>query len=484
MQSLAISRKPRTEEIIVRNPFDGSFVGSVQASRADDLQFLIGCANRGVQTARNLSRHERASILERAAAIVEARKEEFALLIVREAGKTITQARKEATRCINTLKLSAHEVRRNAGEVIPFDSYLGSESRQGWYTREPLGIVVAITPYNDPLNLVAHKIGPAIAAGNAVLLKPSELTPFSALELVEVLRESGLPEEVITVAVGGADLGQALVSAKEVRMISFTGGFATGEAIAKNAGIKKLAMDLGGNAPVIIMENCDLVSAVEGCVSGAYWAAGQNCIGTQRILVQRPLYQRFKTEFVARTKALKTGNPIEANTDVGPMISESAVRRAAAMVERAIAAGATLLCGHQPSGNLYPPTVLENVPATCDVWNEEVFAPVVILHPFDQLDEAIQLANGPEYSLHAGIFTNDLNEALTASRGIDAGGIMINDSSDYRFDAMPFGGFKYGSMGREGVRFAYEDMSQPKVVCINRLGAQRPHSPHPMRSGS
>jgi glyceraldehyde-3-phosphate dehydrogenase (NADP+) len=466
-----MSRKPSADEIIVRNPFDGSVVGSVMASGANDLQFLLGRANRGAQTARELSRHERAVILERAAAAVEARKEEFALLIVREAGKTITQARKEATRCVNTLKLSADEVRRNAGEVIPFDSNSGSESRQGWYTREPLGIIVAITPYNDPLNLVAHKIGPAIASGNAVLLKPSELTPFSALELVEVLRESGLPEEVITVAVGGADLGQALVSAKEVRMISFTGGFATGEAIAKNAGIKKLAMDLGGNAPVIVMENCDLGAAVEGCVSGAYWAAGQNCIGTQRILVQRSVYQRFKTEFVARTKALKTGNPIEADTDVGPMISGSALRRAAAMVERAISAGATLLCGHQPSGNLYPPTVLENVPATCDVWNEEVFAPVVILHPFDQLDEAIELANSLEYSLHAGIFTNDLNEAFTASRRIDAGGIMINDSSDYRLDAMPFGGFKYGSMGREGVRFAYEDMTQPKVVCINRLGA-------------
>jgi glyceraldehyde-3-phosphate dehydrogenase (NADP+) len=252
-------------------------------------------------------------------------------------------------------------------------------------------------------------------------------------------------------------------------MVSFTGGFTTGEAIAKSAGIKKLAMDLGGNAPVIVMENSDLDAAVDGCVSGAYWAAGQNCIGTQRILVQRPIYGRFKTEFVAQTAKLKTGNPMEADTDVGPMISEKAVSRAAAMVERAIAAGATLLCGHKPSGNLYPPTVLENVPATCDVWSEEVFAPVVILQPFDELDEAIQLANSPEYSLHAGIFTNDLDGALDAANQIDAGGVMINDSSDYRFDAMPFGGFKYGSMGREGVRFAYEDMTQPKVVCINRL---------------
>ncbi|MCA1493143.1 aldehyde dehydrogenase family protein [Ensifer sp. NBAIM29] len=469
MQSLALSPKPSIDEIIISNPFDGSFVGTVSVTSADSVNLLLERANRGARIARSLPRHNRSAILEKAAATVEARNEEFALLIVREAGKTITQARKEATRCVNTLKLSADEAKRNAGEVIPFASYAGSESRQGWYTREPLGIITAITPYNDPLNLVAHKLGPAIAGGNAILLKPSELAPLSAIKLVEALIESGLPEEVITVAIGGADLGKALVSAKHVRMISFTGGFTTGEAIAKSAGIKKLAMDLGGNAPVIVMENSDFDAAVEGCVSGAYWAAGQNCIGTQRILVQRPIYERFKAEFVARTAKLKTGNPMGADTDVGPMISEKAVSRAAAMVERAIAAGATLLCGHRPSGTLYPPTVLENVPATCDLWNEEVFAPIVILQPFDGLDEAIQLANSPEYSLHAGIFTNDLEEALDAANQIDAGGIMINDSSDYRFDAMPFGGFKFGSMGREGVRFAYEDMTQPKVVCINRL---------------
>lgn len=458
-----------SNEIIVSNPFDGSFVGAIRETSADAVDLLLERARRGAQIARSLPRHQRSAILERAAAAIGERKEEFALLIVREAGKTIAQARKEATRCVNTLKLSAEEAKRNAGEVIPFDAYAGSEARQGWYTREPLGIIAAITPYNDPLNLVAHKLGPAIAGANAIVLKPSELTPLSAIKLVEVLIESGLPEEVVTVAVGGADLGKALVSARDVRMISFTGGFVTGEAIAKSAGIKKLAMDLGGNAPVIVMENSDVEAAVEDCVSGAFWAAGQNCIGTQRILVQRSVYEHFKTEFVARTVRMKTGDPMNSETDMGPMISESAVNRAAAMVERAIAAGATLLCGHKPAGTLYPPTVLENVPATCDVLNEEVFAPVVILQPFDELEEAIQLANKPEYSLHAGIFTNDLASALEAAKRIDAGGVMINQSSDYRFDAMPFGGFKYGSMGREGVRFAYEDMTQPKVVCITSL---------------
>ncbi|MBB4577110.1 aldehyde dehydrogenase family protein [Rhizobium sp. 9T] len=468
MPGLAL-KPASSNEIIVTNPFDGSFVGAIRETGAEAVDLLLERARRGAQSARSLPRHQRSAILERAAATIGERLEEFALLIVREAGKTIAQARKEATRCVNTLKLSGEEAKRNAGEVIPFDAYAGSESRQGWYTREPLGIIAAITPYNDPLNLVAHKLGPAIAGANAVLLKPSELTPLSAIKLVEVLIESGLPEEIITVAVGGADLGKALVSAKEVRMISFTGGFVTGEAIARSAGIKKLAMDLGGNAPVIVMENSDVQAAVEDCVSGAFWAAGQNCIGTQRILVQRSVYERFKTEFVARTVLMKTGDPMNSETDMGPMISESAVNRAAAMVERAIAAGATLLCGHKPAGTLYPPTVLENVPATCDVLNEEVFAPVVMLQPFDELEEAIELANKPEYSLHAGIFTNDLANALQAAKRIDAGGVMINQSSDYRFDAMPFGGFKYGSMGREGVRFAYEDMTQPKVVCITSL---------------
>ncbi|MFB9981335.1 aldehyde dehydrogenase family protein [Mesorhizobium kowhaii] len=467
--NLALSKTTFAEEIIVSNPFDGTVVGTVSETSATEVNALLERARRGAQIAKALPRHKRSAILETAAAAIVAAMDEFALVIVKEAGKTVTQARKEVTRCANTLRLSAEEAKRNAGEVIPFDSFAGSESRQGWYTREPLGIITAITPYNDPLNLVAHKLGPAIAGGNAVLLKPSELTPLSAIKLVQILIESGLPEEVVTVAIGGADLGKALVSARDVRMVSFTGGFATGEAIAKNAGIKKLAMDLGGNAPVIVMENCNFEAAVEGCVSGAFWAAGQNCIGTQRILVQRSIYERFRTKFVAATKQLKTGNPLNADTDVGPMISDKAVGRAAAMVDRALASGAKLLCGHQPVGNLYPPTILEGVSWACDVWTEEVFAPIVILEPFDELPDAIVLANGPEYSLHAGIFTNDLEGALEAADRIDAGGVMINDSSDYRFDAMPFGGFKYGSMGREGVRFAYEDMTQPKVVCINRL---------------
>lgn len=457
-----------TGEIAVLNPFDGSLIGAVAETPASAINEILARARQGARIARGLPRHRRTEILEGAAARIAAEGESFAAQITREAGKTIRQARKEVTRCINTLKLSAEEAKRGAGEVIPFDAYAGSESRMGWFTREPLGIIAAITPFNDPLNLVAHKLGPAIAGGNAVILKPSELAPFSALRLVDALIEAGLPKEVITAVVGGADLGASIVAARDVRMVSFTGGFRTGEAIARTAGLKKLAMDLGGNAPVIVMADADFDKAVAGCVSGAFWAAGQNCIGTQRILIERQIYEAFCDAFAAQTTQLVAGDPTQDATDVGPMITEDAAQRAEAMVDRAVDAGASVLVGKQRRGAVFVPTVLVDVPHDTALWCEEAFAPVVTLEPFDGFDKALEMANAIDFSLHAGIFTSNLDRALTAASRLEAGGVMINDSSDYRFDAMPFGGFKYGSLGREGARFAYEEMTQPRVVCINR----------------
>ncbi|MBD8492682.1 aldehyde dehydrogenase family protein [Pseudomonas syringae] len=470
VSSLASIMLPEPAQIDVLSPFDGRLIGRVPCLDATAVPGLLARARIGVRDSAAQPRHRRARILEDAAHAIERDAEAFARLIVAEAGKTLRQAEKEVKRCVNTLKLSAEEARRNAGEVIPFGAYEGSESRQGWFTREPLGLIVAITPYNDPLNLVAHKLGPAIAGGNAVILKPSELAPLSALKLVEYLVRAGLPDSVVTVATGGVDLGKALVEVREVRMISFTGGFATGEAIARSAGLKKLAMDLGGNAPVLVLDDCDLEATVESCVSGAFWAAGQNCIGTQRILVHRSIYAGFRERFVLQTRALVTGDPALRSTDVGPMISEQAARCTEHLVNSALVEGAVLLCGHQRQAGSYAPTVLEQVSHSSALWQQEVFAPVVILEPFEHLDDAVALANATEYSLHAGLFTRDLGKALKLARQIEAGGVMINDSSDYRFDAMPFGGFKYGSLGREGVRFAYEDMTQPKVVCINGVG--------------
>ncbi|BAQ81771.1 aldehyde dehydrogenase family protein [Pseudomonas sp. St29] len=460
---------PVADSIDVYSPFDGRLVGTVPRLDACAVPYLLQQARQGVNDCAAMPRHQRARILERAALNIERDAEHFARLIVDEAGKTLKQAQKEVKRCVNTLKLSAEEAKRNAGEVLPFDAYEGSENRQGWFSREPLGLILAITPYNDPLNLVAHKLGPAIAGGNGVILKPSELAPLSAIKLVDYLRDAGLPTSVVTLATGGAELGKALVAAREVRMISFTGGFVTGEQIARSAGLKKLAMDLGGNAPVIVMADCDLAATVESCVSGAFWAAGQNCIGTQRLLVQASIYEAFREAFVRLAREQVSGDPSADSTDIGPMISLQAAQNAQKVVDEALQQGARLLCGHQRRGSCYAATVLENVDHGSRLWQDEVFAPVVVLQSFDDLDQAIALANQPEYSLHAGIFTNDLRTAMDAARRIEAGGVMINDSSDYRFDAMPFGGFKYGSLGREGVRFAYEEMTQPKVVCLNSL---------------
>ncbi|MCI0140269.1 aldehyde dehydrogenase family protein [Arthrobacter bambusae] len=450
----------------VTSPYDGKVVGAVPLSDATAGEAVLNVARTGARKAQALSRNARGKILDAAATDIEHRNDEFAQTIVAESGKTIRQARKEVLRAVNTLRLSAVEARRNAGEVIPFDSYEGSEDRTGWYSREPLGIIAAITPFNDPLNLVAHKIGPAIAGGNAVVLKPSALTPLSAQLLADALVDAGLPQEVLTVIHGDREVAETIIRSRDVRMVSFTGGFSTGESIARAAGLKKLSMDLGGNAPVIILSDADIDDAVESCVSGAFWAAGQNCVGVQRILIATSLYADFRQRFLDATARLVAGDPSDERTDVGPMISRAALDQLQAKLDEAIQEGATLLAGNVAEGNVLRPTVLEAVPADSRLWKEEVFGPVVMLHAFNTFEDAIDVANAIDFSLHAGIFTDSLGNAMEAARRLDAGGVMINDSSDYRFDGMPFGGSKYGSMGREGVHFAYEEMTQPKVVCI------------------
>lgn len=456
-----------TEHLVVHNKFDGTVLATLPQCSEPDLQIELIRSASAAPAAAAMPRHERGRILDTAADLLQERSQKVAELIVAEAGKTIRQAHKEVARAVNTLKLSAAETRRNVGEVIPFDSFAGGGNRQGWFTREPLGLIAAITPYNDALNLVAHKIGPAIAGGNTVILKPSQLTPLTAILLVDLLREAGLPAEFVTVVLGDRSVAQAIISSKLVRMVSFTGGFATGQAIAANAGIKRLSMELGGNAPVIVFDDADLTAAVEASVSGSFWAAGQNCIGAQRILVHRTIFDAFVKDFVAQTAALKTGDPRSEHTDVGPMISTASAVEAKRKIDQAVHAGAQLLTGGDLTGPMLTPAVLTGVPRDCEAWSEELFAPIVLVEPFDTAEEAIRLANDTEYALQAGIFTKDLGRALATAKAIDAGGVMINDSSDYRHDAMPFGGSKYGSMGREGVHFAYEEMTQPKVIAIS-----------------
>lgn len=464
----SMSEADQMKQHDVRSPFDGSVVGSVRLTTVDELPKIIERAKSGAAQAEAMPRYKRAELLMQTAVMVEEQASEFAKTIALEAGKAIKQARKEVARCINTLRLSAEEAKRHVGEMIPFDAYAGAADRTGYFTHEPLGVILAITPFNDPLNLVAHKLGPALAAGNAVILKPSLQAPLSAQRLVECLWRAGVPHEALQIVHGGTEVAGPLVREKSIRMVSFTGGPVSGEAITRAAGLKKIAMDLGGNAPVIVMADCDLREAAEACVSGAFWAAGQNCIGTQRIFVARAVYSRFASYMAELTGSMKVGNPLDEATDMGPMIDVKQAQRIESWVNEALVQGAKVLCGHHRENALYFPTILTDVPTDARVWCEEVFAPLVILMPFNDLDQALALANDTESTLHAGIFTTNLDTALSAAERLQAGGVMINDSSDFRFDDMPFGGFKYGSLGREGVRFSIVEMSQPKVVCFKR----------------
>lgn len=453
-------------ELTVRSPFENTTVGTVAQHTVADCAPILERAVRAARAAANTTRFERAKVLDDTAELLLARAEYAAELIVAEAGKTIRQARKEVSRAVNTLRLSAAEARRNAGEVIPFDAFEGAENRRGWFTREPLGVILAITPYNDPLNLVAHKIGPAVAGGNAVILKPSQLTPLSARFLVGLMTEAGLAADTVTVVHGNREMTSWFVRAREVRMVSFTGGFQTGEAISRDAGLKRIAMELGGNAPVLVFADADIPAAVESCVSGAFWAAGQNCIGAQRIFVARERFDEFAAAFAERTKALVAGDPSLESTEVGPMITAQAARDTLERVRQTVREGARVLTGGTVDGAVFRPTVLVDVPHSSPCWREEAFAPIVTLEPFDDVDHAISMANAIDYSLQAGIFTSDFNTALRVSEAIEAGGVMVNDTSDFRIDAMPFGGAKYGGIGREGVHFAFEEMTQPKVVVL------------------
>ncbi len=471
MKMLIDSKWVAKEEMIhVYDPYDDSIIDEVPSANKDDVDIAMEAAEKGYAVARKMTVYERAKILYRTAEIVSGRLEEFANIIAREGSKTIREARKEATRCVNTLTVSAEEAKRILGETIPFDSFPGGENRVGYYYRFPIGVVLAITPFNDPLNLVAHKLGPAIAAGNSVILKPATVTPLSGIQLAEAFLEAGLPPEVLQVITGyGAKIGDMLVSDDRVRMISFTGGVEAGLRITKHAGLKKIGMELGSNSPVIVWSDANLDWSVESCISGAFWAAGQNCIGVQRIYIHRTIYEAFKGKFVQGTKEYKIGNKLSEETDMGPMITEGEAKRVEKWIDQATSLGARVLCGGKRDRALLEPTVLENVPAKATIHHEEVFGPTVNLYPVDTVDEAIREANSLAFGLHAAVFTNDVNLAFKISYGLDCGGVMINDSTDYRLDSMPFGGIKNSGLGREGIKFSLQEMTEPKTICFNLL---------------
>ncbi|OEU56466.1 MAG: aldehyde dehydrogenase [Desulfobulbaceae bacterium S3730MH12] len=458
----------KDDKIGVYDPYDNSLIDYIPKADIYDVQKALDAAEKGYHIARKMPVHERAQLLYSTADIIKRKAEEFARLLARESSKTIREARKEVGRCVNTLTVSGEEAKRIHGETISFDSYPGGENRKGYYYHNPIGIILAITPFNDPLNLVAHKLGPAFAGGNSVILKPSTVTPLSAIKLAEAFLEAGLPPGVLQILTGNSsEIGMPLIRDERIKMISFTGGINAGNKIASISGIKKLAMELGSNSPVIVWRDCDIDWAVESCVSGSFWAAGQNCLGVQRIYIHNEIYEEFKRKFLKKTSQLKVGNKLSEETDMGPMITSTEAIRVEKLINDAVGSGAKVLCGGRRDGAFYDPTVLENVPKTCQAYREEIFGPVVHLFPIDDFDNAIEEANSLEFGLHAAVFTKDINLAFKAAYEIECGGVMINDSTDYRLDSMPFGGVKNSGLGREGIKFALQEMTEPKVICFH-----------------
>lgn len=452
----------------VVNPWSGAALAEVACADVGHVERAVASAVEGAEAMRALSTGSRARILRDTALALERDAARFAAAITAETGKPIRSAAREVARAVNTLRLSAEEATRLAGETIAFDSFPGSEARSGHYIHEPLGVIAAITPFNDPLNLVCHKLGPALGAGNAVVLKPAEQAPLVAMMLARLLLAAGLPSDALQVLTGrGRDFGDALTCHPDVAMVSFTGGASVGQAIARAAGIKRLAMELGGNGPVIVMDDADIVRAANACAAGAFGAAGQNCIGVQRIYVHEAVHDAFRDALVARVKDLRVGDPTDPATDIGPMISTEQAERIVAWTAEAVAQGATVLAGGERAGTLVRPTLLAGVADDARIACDEAFGPVASLFRFTDLDAAIDAANRADYAIHAAIFTESIRHARHAARRLRVAGVMINDSTDYRLDAMPFGGAGRGNMGREGVRFAMREMSQTKVICFH-----------------
>jgi glyceraldehyde-3-phosphate dehydrogenase (NADP+) len=455
-----------TDAIDVRNPFDGRLVGTVAAGTVADVDRAIAAA--GASLADRWPVHARYDILTAAATRVDRRADEYAWAIAREGSKSIREARREPPRAATILRLAAELGRQVTGETLPFDSRPGSERRVGYYTRCPVGIVAAITPFNDPLAMAAHKTAPALAAGNAVVLKPASATPLSALMLAEDLVAAGLPDGRLNVITGaGHVLGEALVRDPRVRLVSFTGGVEAVERITRVAGIKQLSMELGSNSPVIVLADARLDAAVPAIVSGGFGQAGQNCLGVQRVLVHQQVYDEFRGRFIEQVRRLVAGVSTDERTDVCAMISETQARRLESWINEAVAGGARVLAGGTRQAALLSPTVLEHVPAGSRLDVDEAYGPVVSLYRVESLEAAIDLANRVDYGLHAAVFTENLRDAFAAVNGLHVGGVMVNDSTDYRLDVMPFGGAKLSGIGREGIRFALHEMTETKVICLN-----------------
>jgi acyl-CoA reductase-like NAD-dependent aldehyde dehydrogenase len=461
------------EAMVVRRPWNGSEVATMATTTLDEVDAVLDRARVGAEAMRWLPAWKRAQILERASHLIEDNVEQIGRLIAAEGGKPLKDARVEAKRGASTFRWASEEAKRTAGEIIEMDADPSGEDRFGWTIREPRGVILAISPFNFPLNLVAHKVAPAIAAGNAVVLKPASTTPLTALRLAELLVEAGLPEEALQVVVGpGSTVGQKLVVDERVNMVSFTGSPPVGRQIARDAGMKMVTLELGNNSATIVDEDAHLELAVQRVVAGGFANSGQVCISVQRVVVHQRVYDEFLSRLVPAVAALKVGDPLDEATDVASLITASEVERVKAWVQEAIDQGATLATGGVDGDGRLLPTVLTDVTREMKVCAMEVFGPVLSVMKARDLCEAIEISNDSEMGLQAGVFTRDLNKALYAAKHLEVGGVMINEVPTFRVDHMPYGGIKGSGIGREGVKYAIREMTEMKMIAIREMDWQ------------
>ena len=447
-------------------PYDGAPLGDVFEADESVLERAINAAERGARAMADLTLYERAELLDKLRRLLTRDEEEFARLIASESGKPIREARIEAQRAQQTLQASADAARSLHGEVVPMEASPAGKGRWALTVREPLGIVGAITPFNFPLNLPVHKIGPALAGGNSIVHKPSENTPLSALAFARLVREAGAPVGAYNVVTGlGETVGRALVTNEQLAMITFTGSVPVGEEIRAHAGLRRVTLELGNNSSVIIEPDADLETLLPRTVSASFAHSGQVCLSVQNIYLHQSISSGFTERFVAATKALKLGHPLDESSDVTSLINEDQAKRVESWIDQARRDGARVLTGGVRNGTVVEPTVLTNVPAGHDISCKEVFGPVVSIHTYDSLENAIERANASPYGLQVGICTENLTRAFRAARVLKFGGVMINDVPSYRADQMPYGGVKKSGIGREGPRYAIEEMTELKLIC-------------------
>ena len=458
--------KPKTIPVI--NPYDGSQIDTVPRADADDIERALATAARGAKVMRKLTGYQRSQILRKASDLILQRTEDFAKTITMEEGKIIGEARFEVTRAAEIIALSGEEAKRLYAEVIPLDGAPGTVNKFGFTVRVPCGIVVGISPFNFPLHLVCHKVGPALAAGNSVILKPATDTPLSALKLVQVLLEAGTPPEAIQCLTGsGGEVGEALCRDPRVRKITFTGSRDVGERICQVAGLKKVTMELGSNAPLIVMPDADLDKVATAVAATGYANAGQVCISCQRVLPLKPIYNDFVNVLKAKVAALSTGDPLDEHTKVGPMVREQDAKRVEEWIKEAVGAGARLVTGGERRGAIYAPTVLADVKPEMRVSKAELFGPAVAITPSNSIDEAIGMANDTNYGLSAGIFTQNIDWAMKFVQEVESGNLHINWGPQWRADLMPYGGLKESGFGKEGPKYAVQEMTETKMVVMH-----------------